>query len=622
MNRNALFALDNAAMIAMAKAQGMTVHPEDYFINYAEIDYELTRREDLMVSKVHEAFRPVLRDWLQRIADPEDVDQADLKLSAVLEMFIVEHIKSVWQYGTQTAEQELQDTGFSTNAASKPVKDSVLTDDDAFEWYELYARGLAQSGQEALFIKMQPLILEALDKGATRLELADRLTEEFARFGSVRADIIARTESNKAFNWGRRYRFDKSPSIAGYRYSSILDGRTTDICKELHDHSWPIGDPQLDLYTPPNHFRCRGVLVPINKYKDWTFNPPAAGWENKLPAKEQTVLTKFKDAQWYPKAATVRKMDPPKPEVKKPVNPKKKKEPAAPETKVPAAPMYSEFTLKMMAKNKEIMLPRVKEFIKDNEELFLSEPDHVAAISSKMVLQRIESGELDRIFFTVEYNINSGKYELEEYERLKNTEIFWREKKGVLTDEKLDGILKIFEGVADDQLFRGIKLDIYDGNVSGNALASYNSTTDVLSFGTKTKGAITTYHEIGHRVHNNEAVYKNTPFADLLHAEGITMSAEKWEAWKEHTEAFWRKEMTHVGEKILPEDMFQRWNYPINAPFYYKNGTKSNFHKEMFAESVSVYLENDAAEVAKVRRTYPGLLEFVEEVLKRGNIGQ
>ena len=81
-----------------------------------------------------------------------------------------------------------------------------------------------------------------------------------------RIENIVRTETTKAYNNGRLIEA-RDPDIAdlmtGMEYSAILDSRTTEVCRHLDGRIFKIGDPNLDRLTPPNHFMCRSILVPI-----------------------------------------------------------------------------------------------------------------------------------------------------------------------------------------------------------------------------------------------------------------------------------------------------------------------------------------------------------------------
>jgi SPP1 gp7 family putative phage head morphogenesis protein len=85
-------------------------------------------------------------------------------------------------------------------------------------------------------------------------ELSDQALERFAR-----------TKTTEVFNKGRKAAFDETGIVSAYQYSAVLDDRTSDICEGLDNCIFEKGDEP----TPPMHFNCRSILVPITKFEDY-----------------------------------------------------------------------------------------------------------------------------------------------------------------------------------------------------------------------------------------------------------------------------------------------------------------------------------------------------------------
>lgn len=84
----------------------------------------------------------------------------------------------------------------------------------------------------------------------------------------TRIENIARTNTSDALNQARTALFS-NPALKGfvlaYEYSAVLDDRTSEICEHLHGKirkAW-------NEYTPPNHFFCRSILIPVTTVDDW-----------------------------------------------------------------------------------------------------------------------------------------------------------------------------------------------------------------------------------------------------------------------------------------------------------------------------------------------------------------
>ena len=93
----------------------------------------------------------------------------------------------------------------------------------------------------------------------------------------ARIENIARTNTAHAMNEARTALFGK-PEFRGFvqafEYSSILDDRVSDVCESLN------GRIQKDwgAYTPPNHFQCRSLLIPVTVVDEWS------GKEDNIPS--------------------------------------------------------------------------------------------------------------------------------------------------------------------------------------------------------------------------------------------------------------------------------------------------------------------------------------------------
>lgn len=88
---------------------------------------------------------------------------------------------------------------------------------------------------------------------------------------AARTEVIARTNVMDMYNYGRKVMYD-APELRGwvvaYRYSAIMDERTTEICRALHGRIFTKED--LNGYIPPNHFNCRSTITAVTRMdKGW-----------------------------------------------------------------------------------------------------------------------------------------------------------------------------------------------------------------------------------------------------------------------------------------------------------------------------------------------------------------
>ena len=93
----------------------------------------------------------------------------------------------------------------------------------------------------------------------------------------ARLENIVRTNTAYAWNEARQALFtdpDMRGFVVAFEYSAILDDRTSEVCQQLD------GKIQKDWggMTPPNHFQCRSLLIPVTQVDDWS------GKEDTIPA--------------------------------------------------------------------------------------------------------------------------------------------------------------------------------------------------------------------------------------------------------------------------------------------------------------------------------------------------
>ena len=84
----------------------------------------------------------------------------------------------------------------------------------------------------------------------------------------ARIENIIRTNTADAMNAARMALFNQAEYkgfITAYEYSAVMDDRVTEICETLN------GRIRRDWgeFTPPNHYQCRSILIPVTVVDDW-----------------------------------------------------------------------------------------------------------------------------------------------------------------------------------------------------------------------------------------------------------------------------------------------------------------------------------------------------------------
>jgi SPP1 gp7 family putative phage head morphogenesis protein len=90
---------------------------------------------------------------------------------------------------------------------------------------------------------------------------------------AARAELIARVNVSDVYNYSRFQVLTAqqlSNLVEAFLYSAILDGKTTPLCRSLSGRIFTAEDLRQSGLIPPNHFRCRSILLPVTTYdKGW-----------------------------------------------------------------------------------------------------------------------------------------------------------------------------------------------------------------------------------------------------------------------------------------------------------------------------------------------------------------
>ena len=123
------------------------------------------------------------------------------------------------------------------------------------------------------------ILSDGLKVGASQGETVRKLMEELEDKTATQLHTIVRTRTTEVFNESRKTFFDTDPIaqdiIVGYQFSSIMDSRTSEVCARLDGRVFDkVEAGFLKDITPPLHFNCRSMLVPVTRFEQVSFNKP------------------------------------------------------------------------------------------------------------------------------------------------------------------------------------------------------------------------------------------------------------------------------------------------------------------------------------------------------------
>lgn len=150
-----------------------------------------------------------------------------------------------------------------------------MLDDDFYDLVES-ARSKAFTVAAVTQLDIVHDVWRALDKAIAdgtsfedfKREVGAKLTSEWGRENPARLETIFRTNVQAAYGAGRVTQL-RSPAVLKrrpfWRFSAILDARTSPICSPLAGLVLPADDPFWNTHQPPLHFNCRSTLIALTR---------------------------------------------------------------------------------------------------------------------------------------------------------------------------------------------------------------------------------------------------------------------------------------------------------------------------------------------------------------------
>ncbi|RLI74020.1 hypothetical protein DRO97_06445 [Archaeoglobales archaeon] len=171
------------------------------------------------------------------------------------EPIIEEFTTLFWQRGSQFASRQLKQLYNIT--LEIPLNIAILDEEILNNLKNLqldFVTGLSEDLKKKIAYELR----EGLLQGESIPKLRDRITKVL-NIGKNRAEMIARTESVRVFNYAALTRYN-NVGIKKWRWLAAMDERTCQICMERHGK---VFSNPSDLPPHSTHPRCRCTIIPM-----------------------------------------------------------------------------------------------------------------------------------------------------------------------------------------------------------------------------------------------------------------------------------------------------------------------------------------------------------------------
>lgn len=110
--------------------------------------------------------------------------------------------------------------------------------------------------------KLQGSIVNGFEQGFGIQQIARDITNVTGNVSRNQAKTLSRTIILNKIDESQNEAFDFfSDEIIGWKYSSVIDGRTTPRCTFMHNRRYK--DKKNAPYQPKNHWNCRSLWIPL-----------------------------------------------------------------------------------------------------------------------------------------------------------------------------------------------------------------------------------------------------------------------------------------------------------------------------------------------------------------------
>lgn len=237
-------------------------------VNFKAIERDLDDIEAEAAERMREAIRGIrdaLLTWIGDDVTAADIDKLQLRGMGAFQDAVMEFLRAAYRAGSDTARDEL---GKPQKMAAK----GAFVPSSALSWLAAKKFYITGVFKDAVLREVRAILLNALKSGELVADTKEKIRGVFEQWigsGTVltteaRLETIIRTNATEAYNYGRLSEIRDDPdAVEAVEFSAILDQRTTEQCQLLHGKLFRVDDPDLALLTPPLHFNCRSVIVPV-----------------------------------------------------------------------------------------------------------------------------------------------------------------------------------------------------------------------------------------------------------------------------------------------------------------------------------------------------------------------
>lgn len=248
--------------------------PYEYKMSFTEIVRTLDAREKALSDKLASSGKDIIASFVDQIKkkgllrrfDPSKIETLEPKFLRPMNQLFSEHLQTIYRDAYSQAQTELVNTGpRKFDAAMLPEKFIEIIKASAFSMVGDYTDGLTK--------KARGILIDAVKNGIGEAEAVREIRAAMEDQSDKWIKTVVRTKTTDMYNQARRSYWENDDIakqiVEAYQYSAVMDDRTSDVCRALDGKVFDKSDPDIGRVTPPLHYNCRGILVPVTKFEEY-----------------------------------------------------------------------------------------------------------------------------------------------------------------------------------------------------------------------------------------------------------------------------------------------------------------------------------------------------------------
>lgn len=248
-------------------------------VDFSAIKKAMDDNEASLSKSLTSAAKDVYKDYVKQIKDkgiirrfkPEALNDIIPKFRRDMHQVLKTGYRELFREAVANAKKEILPKGVGHSSFVAKFAEALLPDEyervfesESFKSVKDYSDMVMKKGGN--------IVTNGIKAGKGEGEIVFLLIEELEGETDKWISTVTRTKTTELYNTARRSYWENDDIakqiVVAYQFSAVMDSRTSDVCASLDEKIFEIGD-DVARVTPPIHWNCRSLLVPITKFEQY-----------------------------------------------------------------------------------------------------------------------------------------------------------------------------------------------------------------------------------------------------------------------------------------------------------------------------------------------------------------